>query len=291
MRSIGRGICFLLLVGVGSARAEQARWNVHLEQGAIFTIQQPERPTNEQRVGPAGYHLRIGVEYEPHERIGFEGGYAFDALFPELRVVTSGQFGQQSFFGGVRVRPWYYHPGGFPYGSRNLQPRRRPRIAVLSDFWIDAHVGVSLADRTRLLYDVGAGVRFPVVWPIQLGGFVRWQHLISFGEPRETTFKQIILGLTISAGFLPVHKPKDQDRDGVPDSEDRCPDTSRRTNVNEVGCPAQKDVAPSKGGRPECSDTDLDGVCDGRDLCPDTPLGTPIDAKGCPLDNETPEQK
>ncbi|HEX2567930.1 MAG TPA: hypothetical protein VH877_00140 [Polyangia bacterium] len=289
MRSIGRGVFILLLVGLGSARGEQARWNIHLEQGAIFTIQQPERPTNEQRVGPAGYHLRIGVEYEPQERIGFEAGYAFDALFPELRVVSSGQFGQQAFFGGVRVRPWYYRPGGFPYGSRNRQPAQRPRIAVLSDFWIDAHVGVSLADRTRLLYDVGAGVRFPVAWPIQLGGFIRWQHLIAFGAA-ETTFKQIIVGLTFSAGFRPVHSPRDQDRDGVPDSEDRCPDTPRRTDVNEFGCPAQKEVAPTKG-KPECSDTDLDGVCDGRDLCPDTPLGTPIDAKGCPLDNENTEQK
>ena len=289
MRSLLRGFGVLLLLGFGSARAEQARWNILLEQGAIFNLQQPERPTNEQRVAPAGYHLRLGVEYEPHERIGFEGGYAFDALFPELRVTSSGQFGQQGFFGGVRVRPWYYHPGGFPYGSRNAQPRQRPRIAVLSDFWIDAHIGVSLADRTRLLYDVGTGVRFPIVWPIQLGAFVRWQQLIAFGAP-ETTFKQISIGLTISAGFLPVHKPRDQDRDGVPDSEDHCPDTPRRTNVNEEGCPAQKDVAPSKG-TPECSDTDLDGVCDGQDLCPDTPLGTPINPKGCPLDNEPPEQK
>jgi hypothetical protein len=290
MRSIGRGVWFLLLVGVGSARAEQARWNIHLEQGAIFTIGQPERPTSEQRVGPAGYHLRLGVEYEPHERIGVEGGYAFDALFPEVRVTPTGQFGQQAFFGGVRVRPWYYHPGGFPYGSHSPQPPQRPRIAVLSDFWIDAHVGVSLADRTRLLYDVGTGVRFPVVWPIQLGAFVRWQQLIAFGEVRETTFKQIIIGLTISAGFLPVYRPRDRDRDGVPDSEDRCPDTPRRTNVNEAGCPAQKDVAPPKG-TPACADTDLDGVCDGQDLCPDTPLGTPIDPKGCPLDSENPAQK
>jgi OOP family OmpA-OmpF porin len=61
--------------------------------------------------------------------------------------------------------------------------------------------------------------------------------------------------------------PTDADGDGVPDDRDRCPDTPRGTKVNSDGCPA---------------DTDGDGVTDDRDRCPDTPRGTKVDSRGCP---------
>ena len=63
----------------------------------------------------------------------------------------------------------------------------------------------------------------------------------------------------------------DEDGDGVPDKQDRCPGTPRGATVDEEGCP---------------SDADSDGVYDGIDQCPDTPLGAKVDAKGCPIDSD-----
>lgn len=63
----------------------------------------------------------------------------------------------------------------------------------------------------------------------------------------------------------------DDDKDGVCNDDDRCPDTPENCIVDEFGCPI---------------DTDGDGVCDGRDLCPDTPRGCKVDMNGCQLDSD-----
>ena len=59
----------------------------------------------------------------------------------------------------------------------------------------------------------------------------------------------------------------DSDRDGVPDSVDKCPDTPIGVGVDESGCPI---------------DSDRDGVPDSLDKCPDTPIGVGVDEFGCP---------
>ena len=61
---------------------------------------------------------------------------------------------------------------------------------------------------------------------------------------------------------------KDSDHDGVPDDDDRCPDTPRGVSVDDNGCPG---------------DQDHDGVADNQDRCPDTPIGTRVDRNGCPM--------
>lgn len=63
----------------------------------------------------------------------------------------------------------------------------------------------------------------------------------------------------------------DSDHDGVPDSEDMCPDSPKSEHINFLGC---------------VPDTDRDGVPDHIDRCPDTPLGTEVNAYGC-----TPQEK
>ena len=60
----------------------------------------------------------------------------------------------------------------------------------------------------------------------------------------------------------------DSDHDGVPDAQDRCPDTPHGVTVDANGCPG---------------DQDGDGVADNRDRCPDTPAGTRVDRNGCPM--------
>lgn len=118
---------------------------------------------------------------------------------------------------------------------------------------------------------------------------------------------------------------KDTDKDGVPDSKDKCPDTPPGTKVDKTGCPidtdkdgvadyldACPDVAglASLNGCPDrdndgvadkddrcpdvkglvalkgCPDADGDGVADVDDKCPNTKPGTKVDATGCALDSD-----
>ena len=60
----------------------------------------------------------------------------------------------------------------------------------------------------------------------------------------------------------------DSDRDGIPDSLDKCPGTPIGVEVDEYGCPPK-------------ADSDSDGVLDDIDECPDTPVGAIVDDRGC----------
>jgi len=75
-------------------------------------------------------------------------------------------------------------------------------------------------------------------------------------------------GISFYAGPL---GPRDSDRDGVPNAEDRCPGTARGQPVDPTGCPLPRD-------------SDGDGVLDGGDRCPGTPAGTRVDMTGCNAD-------
>ena len=66
----------------------------------------------------------------------------------------------------------------------------------------------------------------------------------------------------------PNKKPKDEDKDGVPDVKDKCPHTISGVTVDVDGCPM---------------DTDKDGVPDGVDKCPNTKEGSVVDSTGCPM--------
>lgn len=78
------------------------------------------------------------------------------------------------------------------------------------------------------------------------------------------------------AGFrigikIPCPKLTDEDRDGVTDNLDLCPNTPAGLPVDTCGCPL---------------DTDGDGVYDYLDRCGDTPKGILVDTCGCPLDSD-----
>ena len=75
-------------------------------------------------------------------------------------------------------------------------------------------------------------------------------------------------GISIYAGRA---GPRDADKDGIPDREDRCPDTPPGQAVDPTGCPLP-------------SDADGDGVLDGVDRCPGTPVGQRVDQSGCSAD-------
>ncbi len=76
------------------------------------------------------------------------------------------------------------------------------------------------------------------------------------------------VGLSMYAGPI---GPRDSDRDGVPNRDDRCPGTARGGTVDPTGCPL-------------ATDSDGDGVLDGGDRCPGTPQGQRVDLTGCNSD-------
>ncbi|MCH8170157.1 MAG: OmpA family protein [Bacteroidetes bacterium] len=106
--------------------------------------------------------------------------------------------------------------------------------------------------------------------------------------------------ITTMAGFsYTLSSKRDEDKDGVEDSDDMCPNTPEDVKVNEFGCPVDTDGDGVADYLDECSnipknvlvdqkvcpvDSDKDGVPDYSDLCPDTPLGISVDDFGCPFD-------
>lgn len=63
-------------------------------------------------------------------------------------------------------------------------------------------------------------------------------------------------------------QPKDDDRDGVINSIDQCPDSASGVKVDSKGCEL---------------DSDKDGVTDSKDQCAATPQGAKVDSTGCRL--------
>lgn len=270
MRSPLFALCLVVAASLPAA-AEENRFNIHLETGALLTAYQPTVLISSDAFQIPGFHLRAAFEWALHERIGIEAAVGIDPLFAAVGSATTVALVPVV---GARFRPWWNPSGGY------LLPRPPPRqskplfvVDLLSDVWIDAHVGVAVLRGANFSYDVGVGTRIPVVAPLQLGLFARWQHI-----PFPNHYMQVMVGITASVGFKPI-RSTDADGDGVDDQADRCPDTERGQRVNDRGCPYRE----SDTKAPKCSDTDLDGVCDGQDECPDTALGVQIDGKGCPI--------
>jgi OOP family OmpA-OmpF porin len=96
----------------------------------------------------------------------------------------------------------------------------------------------------------------------------------------------------------PVEIDGDDDRDGVFNSRDACPDTPPGQSVDVYGCAGDSDedgvindldqcpytvigVAVDENG---CEfDSDNDNVVDRRDACPNTTPGVPVDTSGCEI--------
>ena len=94
-----------------------------------------------------------------------------------------------------------------------------------------------------------------------------------------------------SASLLFRFGNTDRDKDGIPDKEDRCPDTPGLAefqgcpDTDGDGIPDIDDACPTVAGPVENNgcpwpDTDGDGVLDKDDACPTVP--GPVENKGCP---------
>ena len=74
----------------------------------------------------------------------------------------------------------------------------------------------------------------------------------------------------------------DTDGDGIPDSNDNCPNeyADAQNDANNDGCPDDNGSGGNDGGT-GTTDSDGDGVADDDDSCPDTPADESVDFYGC----------
>ncbi|MBF0142773.1 MAG: OmpA family protein [Magnetococcales bacterium] len=116
-----------------------------------------------------------------------------------------------------------------------------------------------------------------------------------FHQWHPQTGKTTVSSTGTQCYFCPGEFP-DSDKDGVPDSKDKCPNTPAGTKVDADGCGADQDQDGVPDSDDKCPDTpkgvavdkqgcgldsDKDGVPDFLDKCPGTPAGTPVDRQGC----------
>jgi OmpA-OmpF porin, OOP family len=150
------------------------------------------------------------------------------------------------------------------------------------------------------------GIDYPIVGGLgmrfMLNDFISLNYQATFGymsdahnDPTQTTVAPTgndrFMFHTIGIGFN-LGPAKDEDKDGVSDQKDECPNTPKGIKVNEKGCPLDVDndgvldyldKCPTVAGTAAtngCPDSDNDGVADGDDQCP-TVAGL-MALNGCP---------
>lgn len=187
----------------------------------------------------------------------------------------------------ARVQPYLLAASGWTYASQNGLPDSLGVLENRSYVDVMAGAGISLRLGKAVSFFVQSSQHMPLRANLD-------------GDPEISTprwadrFLQHTVGLTFNLGQSP-----DADEDGVPDAQDKCPNTSPDVEVDERGCPLDddqdgvpnyQDQCPDQAGSVElrgCPDADNDGVDDTDDACPDTPAGVSVDATGCPTDTPT----
>ncbi|MBP6334623.1 MAG: OmpA family protein [Bacteroidia bacterium] len=186
----------------------------------------------------------------------------------------------------------------------------------------------TVTEKSKIDYavpSVGAGINFRLGPSVMLN--LQEMILYSTNDDKDgvdansnDAFLLHTVGLTFNFG-----KKHDEDKDGIADRLDKCPNTPAGVTVDKDGCPLDKDkdgIADYKDDCPDvagiellagCPDKDADGIADKDDKCPDikgelalngcpdedgdkvadindkcigTPAGYIVDLTGCPLDND-----
>jgi len=129
--------------------------------------------------------------------------------------------------------------------------------------------------------------------------------------PSEDNFGDWIVGLGLTIPFGTSSTPAapapvttvDDDKDGINNNADRCPDTAPGATVDSLGCEPDSDRDGIKNSTDSCPDTapgttvdargcqqdvdsDNDGIKNSADSCPDTVQGVTVDARGCEPDSD-----
>ncbi|HEY6573006.1 MAG TPA: OmpA family protein, partial [Candidatus Eisenbacteria bacterium] len=157
------------------------------------------------------------------------------------------------------------------------------------------------SDETKFAWNGGAGFHIGLSNSVGLridGRVVSYKVATSLTTEESKYQPEVFGGLSFGFGG----KPRDDDRDGVPNKLDKCPGTPIGARVDVNGCPVDGDGDGVPDGIDQCegtpkgatvdakgcpSDTDADGVFDGIDECASTPAGAKVDAKGCPMDSDS----
>ncbi len=147
---------------------------------------------------------------------------------------------------------------------------------------LDRRVNIENGNRDSVIFDAGAGFKVALADHVALKLEAIYANKLNKG-----TIDQSITFLAgLNFGFVPKAAPvaavaavaapvvakkplviiSDDDGDGVPNGQDKCPNTPKGVKVDASGCPL---------------DSDGDGVPDFKDDCPDTPKGFAVDTKGC----------
>jgi outer membrane protein OmpA-like peptidoglycan-associated protein len=281
------GLCVAaaLVAQGGEARAQapfSRRFRFHLDAGAGTMFNAFQRQVlGYDRVNVAG-SLRVSLEFSSFAAIQVGAGTGF------------------FFAGNVPGTTTPYEPGRLTTVGGGV--RFMPTIWRALGFSLDANANAGLMPNgnnmlTRFAFDVGLGVTYEITSFFTLGPTARYWHVLQdpASRPRpDAQFWTAGLELVFRVPYTPPPRTEeeqrgidrgagvsndnaDQDRDGVLDSLDVCPDQPANGNADRrrLGCPA--------------FDTDSDGVPDNVDACRDVPQGpSPHPARpGCPdADND-----
>ena len=231
------------------------------------------------------YGVRVGYFFTP--RWSFEA--SFQRLSTQTDVDIVGLENQDVNLDACRLNMLYnFAPGSHfrPFVTAGVGCEKIDADALGES----SGVGLNAGGGLRIFMSDHVGIRLEGRYvSTEVGGRV---------DERQNNVEGMV-GLTFAFGGGP---PPDSDSDGVPDSDDDCPDTPRGATVDARGCPKDSDGDGVYDGIDQCPDTprgatvdsrgcpkdsDGDRVYDGIDQCPDTPRGATVDSKGCPKDSDS----
>ena len=134
---------------------------------------------------------------------------------------------------------------------------------------------------------VGLGLNFKLANNTYLS--TKAEYRFGFTDFRDNIMLGAGLLLNFGEGEVKPPPIADRDGDGVPDSEDKCPDVPGLAifagcpDTDGDGIPDHEDDCPTEAGPAAtrgCPDRDGDGIPDKDDDCPDQP--GPVELRGCP---------
>ena len=205
--------------------------------------------------------LSLGVGYQLTQQFGFELSYM---KADEVEGSTSEVDYSQWQLDGLFSLP----------GTESVSP-----YVVLG--FGDSEMEIDQTSFNSTMMNMGLGVQYWLTDQLTIRGDLR--RYINFDEELQEAALRVGLSYTFGSVSQPISTPAptpvatpiatpkptiigDQDRDGVLDNVDQCPETHPNVSVDSNGCEL---------------DTDGDGVVDRLDSCPDTAKGAKVDEKGC----------
>ncbi len=150
-----------------------------------------------------------------------------------------------------------------PSGMIKISPNVSPQVDISikgifnNMFWIGGSY------RTEDAVVAMAGIEYP-----------KWYAAYSYDVTTSQLRNASSGSHELTVGMRFGGKCKDEDKDGICDKDDKCPNEAGTKENN--GCPEKKK-------KEECPDKDKDGICDKDDKCPDIPGAK--ENKGCPFND------